>query len=157
MSGAGTIRLLSTGRPSPPAIEEACREYARRRPGGRGFVLEHLPPCGPRASAARRRAEGERFLARIPEGAAAVVLDERGRLLDTPGYARALEDWRARHGGVVLVVGGPEGLAESLRERADFLWSLSPLTFPHALVRLLVAEQTYRALALLASHPYHRA
>jgi len=157
VSGGGRICLLSIGRPAPPAIEEACRDYARRRPGGEGFVLKHLP--GARASSAslRRRAEGARLRTHVPPEAALVVLDERGTLLDTAGYARALARWRERRGGVTLLVGGPEGLDPALPARADFLWSLTPLTLPHALVRLLVAEQTYRALCLLAGHPYHRA
>jgi 23S rRNA (pseudouridine1915-N3)-methyltransferase len=157
VSGEGRIRLLSIGRPSPPAIEEACRAYARRRPGGTGFTLEHLP--GARASSAlvRKRREGARFGTRLGTEGALVVLDEHGTFLDTAGYARALERWRAHPGGVTLLVGGPEGLDPALRLRADFLWSLSPLTLPHAIVRLLVAEQTYRALCLHAGHPYHRA
>ncbi len=156
MSEEDRIRILSVGRPSPPAIEELCRTYARRRPGGQGFVLHHLP-AGTGAPAARRRTEGTRLLAHVPAEAALVVLDERGKLLDTADYAQALARWRERRGGLTLLVGGPEGVDPALRARADFLWSLSPLTLPHALVRLLVAEQTYRALCLLAGHPYHRA
>jgi 23S rRNA (pseudouridine1915-N3)-methyltransferase len=93
----------------------------------------------------------------VPAEAALVVLDERGTLLDTADYAQALARWRERRGGLTLLVGGPEGIDPALRARADFLWSLSPLTLPHAFVRLFVAEQTYRALCLLAGHPYHRA
>lgn len=156
MSAEAAIRILSIGRPPPPAIEECCRAYARRRPGGQGFVLEHLGVGPARPPPGRRRAEAARLLARISDEATLVVLDERGRLLDTVAYARALEAWRRRRGGVTLLVGGPEGLAPEVRARADFLWSLSPLTLPHALVRLIVAEQTYRALCLLSGHPYHR-
>ncbi|HEY5719007.1 MAG TPA: 23S rRNA (pseudouridine(1915)-N(3))-methyltransferase RlmH, partial [Gammaproteobacteria bacterium] len=98
----------------------------------------------------------ERMLAALPTGARVVALDVAGSAWDTPTLARQLERWRAGGSDVALLVGGADGLAPACLERAEQRWSLSPLTFPHMLVRVLVAEQLYRAWSLLSGHPYHR-
>jgi 23S rRNA (pseudouridine1915-N3)-methyltransferase len=85
-----------------------------------------------------------------------VALDERGALWSTEDLARRLDGWMGTTPVVALLVGGADGLAPVCRERADHVWSLSPLTFPHMLVRVLVAEQLYRAWSILNRHPYHR-
>ena len=82
---------------------------------------------------------------------------ETGSGVSTRQLAQRLEQWRARGGDVALVIGGADGTARSLKTRADWLWSLSPLTLPHGLVRVVLAEQLYRAAAILNNHPYHRA
>jgi 23S rRNA (pseudouridine1915-N3)-methyltransferase len=102
------------------------------------------------------RQEGERLLAAVPRGAARWALDQRGREWSTEDLARRLEGWLGEGRDVALLVGGPEGLADACRAGAEGLWSLSRLTLPHPLVRVVVAEQVYRAWTLLAGHPYHR-
>jgi 23S rRNA (pseudouridine1915-N3)-methyltransferase len=84
------------------------------------------------------------------------VLDERGESLSTRGLAGRMGAWRQQGRDVALIIGGADGTAAALKEEADLLWSLSALTLPHQLVRIVVAEQLYRAASLLAGHPYHR-
>ena len=85
-----------------------------------------------------------------------ILLDERGRSLTSKGLAAKLADWQSGGEDVALVIGGPDGVAESVRSRANFVWSLSELTLPHGLARVLCAEQLYRAWTLSTGHPYHR-
>jgi len=93
-----------------------------------------------------------------PEGALSVVLDERGRMLSSPDFAAKLAGWRdAGRQDVAFLVGGADGLAPDLREEADFALSFGPMVWPHALVRVMLAEQLYRAATILAGGPYHRA
>jgi 23S rRNA (pseudouridine1915-N3)-methyltransferase len=90
------------------------------------------------------------------EGCERICLDVRGEALDTPGLAARLQRWLAGGRDVALLVGGPDGLADECLAAADWRWSLSPLTLPHGLVRVVAAEQLYRAWTVLANHPYHR-
>jgi 23S rRNA (pseudouridine1915-N3)-methyltransferase len=124
-----------------------------------GFVLVSTPRAGRahNADIARlKQAEGAKMLKAIPPGAEVVAFDERGELLSTIEWARAAEGWQ-RHGrDVALLVGGPDGLAPECLSRASRKWSLSKLTLPHGLVRVMVLEQLYRAWSVTAGHPYHR-
>ncbi len=134
-------------------------EYAKRMPRECELVLKEIAP-GKRVKnsdvARIVRDEGERMIAAIPTGAQVVTLDIPGKPWTTPELAEALRRWLASGQSVALLVGGPEGLAEAARQRAHESWSLSKLTFPHPLVRIIVAEQIYRAWTLLNNHPYHR-
>jgi 23S rRNA (pseudouridine1915-N3)-methyltransferase len=104
-----------------------------------------------------RRLEGELLLAAVPPGAVVVVLDERGRTLDSPGFARQIGQWRdSGRAELAFLIGGADGHCDSVRQRADLLLSLGAMTWPHMLVRGLLAEQLYRAAQILAGHPYHR-
>jgi 23S rRNA (pseudouridine1915-N3)-methyltransferase len=115
-------------------------------------VKKRLPP------AELKRQEGELLRAALPEGAALVVLDERGAALDSAAFAGRIGDWRDRGlADLAFVIGGADGHDAAMRERADLLLSFGPMTWPHLLVRVLVAEQLYRARCILAGHPYHRA
>ncbi len=153
------IRLIAVGNRMPGWVAEGYREYARRLPRECALELVEIPP-GRRARNADiariLREEGERMLAAIPKGARPVALDVAGRAWDTPGLARQLGAWLEEGRDLALLVGGPEGLAPEVRARAELAWSLSPLTLPHPLVRVVVAEQIYRAFSLLRGHPYHR-
>jgi len=102
------------------------------------------------------RDEGERMLGSLADTDQVVALDVCGRKFDSPGVAGLLEGWMQAGGDVALLVGGPDGLADACIERSRLRWSLSPLTLPHGLVRILVAEQLYRAWTILKRHPYHR-
>ncbi len=102
--------------------------------------------------------EGELLLAAVPEGAVKVALDERGVALSSEAFARQMAAWRDRGvKDVAFLIGGAEGLDAAVRETADLVLSLGPMTWPHILVRALLAEQLYRAQTILAGHPYHRA
>jgi 23S rRNA (pseudouridine1915-N3)-methyltransferase len=101
-------------------------------------------------------AEAKRVLAALPRGCLKIVLDERGTLQATRELARRIEQWRATGRDLAFIVGGADGLADGLKRAADFKWSLTPLTLPHGLARVVLAEQLYRALSILHNHPYHR-
>lgn len=143
----------------PDWVDRAYQEYAKRMTGACSLHLKEIDPGhrgkGANAEVARRN-EGERMLAALPKGAGVVALDQRGQVWSTAQLARNMAGWMHDGRDLALLVGGPEGLAEDCRRRADRLWSLSPLTFPHPLVRVILAEQLYRAWSILEGHPYHR-
>ncbi len=143
----------------PEWVETGYQEYAKRLPGD--FALRCIEiPAGKRGKTVDVKRlihqEGERMCAAIPAGDVVVALTERGQLWNTQQFAAKLQGWHDTGNGLSLLIGGPEGLAPQCLERAHQQWSLSPLTWPHPLVRILVAEQLYRAWSLLRHHPYHR-
>lgn len=143
----------------PGWVTSGYDEYAKRLPRECELVLKEIVPGkrGKNSDVARIvRDEGERMLAAIPASTHIVTLDIPGKSWTTPELADAMRRWLASGQSVALLVGGPEGLAEAAKQRAHESWSLSKLTFPHPLVRILVAEQLYRAWSLLNNHPYHR-
>ena len=142
------LRLVAVGRRVPEWAAAAYREYTTRLPPELRVELIEIPTG--------KRDEGARILAHVPAGAHVVALDERGHAWDTRGFAAELARWRSAGAPVVLIIGGPDGLTDDCRARAAQSWSLSPLTLPHMLVRVVLAEQLYRASTLLAGHPYHR-
>ena len=143
----------------PGWVQQGYDEYAKRLPRERELVLKEieLGKRGKNADIARLiKSEGERMLAAIPQGVRIVTLDIPGKPWTTPELAEALQRWMESGQNMALLIGGPEGLADAVRQQAHESWSLSKLTFPHPLVRILVAEQIYRAWSLLNNHPYHR-
>lgn len=153
------IHLIAVGSKMPGWVEQGYQEFAKRLPAECSLKLVEIPAGkrGKNADIARlTREEGERTLAAIPKGARVVALDVKGKPWSTEQLAQQLHGWLGDGRDVALLIGGPEGLADSCRGRADTLWSLSPLTFPHPLVRIVVAEQLYRAWSILQNHPYHR-
>lgn len=151
--------MLAVGRGMPGWAEEGVREYARRFGRGYGFAVETVPMARRTAGADVRRCvrrEGERMLARLRGDAHVAALAADGRALDTPALAGRLRAVRDGGRNLVVLVGGPDGLDRACLERAGERWSLSALTLPHPLVRVIIAEQLYRAVSLLAGHPYHR-
>lgn len=92
----------------------------------------------------------------LPDGAALVILDERGKLLTSPEFAREIGDWRDQARDICFVIGGADGIAPELRARADLAISFSPMVWPHMLARVMLSEQLYRAATILAGSPYHR-
>lgn len=100
--------------------------------------------------------EGERILAKTDAQERLVLLDEKGKQMTSPDLAVRLADWQSDGRNLCFVIGGPDGVSAACRKRADFIWSLSRLTLPHGLARVLFAEQLYRAWSLQAGHPYHR-
>jgi len=142
----------------PDWVAAGFADYAKRFPRELPLELEEIRPAGrSRGGDARRllAGEGERMLDRAG-GARIVALAVGGRLLDSEGLAAELTRWRLEARDVAILIGGPSGLAPACLERAELQWSLSPLTLPHQLVRIVVAEQLYRALTIVQGHPYHR-
>ena len=144
----------------PRWVQEGYAEYAKRLPPECALRLVEVPPGkrGKNADVARiMRDESERLLAAIPKGATVVALEVGGRSWSTERLAERLDSWMGGGQDVALLVGGPDGLTDAARSAAGQLWSLSPLTLPHPLVRVVLAEQLYRAWSILRNHPYHRA
>lgn len=143
----------------PKWVQEGYQEYAKRLPKACSLKLVELPMAqrGKTSSVEQnKQEEAKRIQAAIPKGARLILLDEHGQQPTTLVLSQKLDDWLAGGQDVALVVGGPDGLDPSLIQQADWVWSLSKLTLPHPLVRVLIAEQIYRAWSVLQNHPYHR-
>ncbi len=154
------IHLIAIGQRMPGWVNQGYEEYARRLPASCALRLVEIPAerRGKGADIARTLArEGERMFAAIPRGARVIALEVDGQAWSTEALSRELDGWLQSGSDVALLVGGPEGLAPACRQAAQQRWSLSPLTLPHPLVRVVLAEQLYRAHTLLSGHPYHRA
>jgi len=153
------LHLIAVGNRMPEWVEAGYAEYAKRMPADCALLLHEIAP-GKRTKGAdlerARREEGEKMLAALPKGAYVVALEVGGKAWSTEDLAQRLSEWRQGGRDVALLVGGPEGLADTCRARADVQWSLSRLTLPHPLVRIVLAEQIYRAWSITQGHPYHR-
>ncbi|MEI7996102.1 MAG: 23S rRNA (pseudouridine(1915)-N(3))-methyltransferase RlmH [Methylococcaceae bacterium] len=153
------INLISVGNRMPGWVQQGYDEYAKRLPRECELVLKEIAPGkrGKNSDVVRIvKEEGERMIAAIPQSAFIVALDIPGKQWTTPELAQGMQRWLDSGQQIALLVGGPEGLADSAKQLARESWSLSRLTFPHPLVRVMVAEQLYRAWSILHNHPYHR-
>ena len=143
----------------PGWVNQGVQTYTKRLPRHIDLQFRELP-AAPRTSGATpaklMQKEGEHLLKAVQNPAYVIALDEHGKNWSSTGLASQLESWMANDPNVVFMIGGADGLADSCKQRADQLWSLSPLTLPHALVRVVLAEQIYRAWTLVQGHPYHR-
>jgi 23S rRNA (pseudouridine1915-N3)-methyltransferase len=152
------LRILSVGHKMPAWVEDACREYLKRMP--REFTVEIVEIRPDKRAAGKGALQvQEAESRRIIEAAGRdylVALDERGQEVTTLQLAERMRKWQDDGRDVSLVVGGADGLHPDLKVRADWLWSLSRLTLPHAMVRVLLTEQIYRGWSVLNNHPYHR-
>ncbi len=152
------IRLAAVGRRMPGWVADGLQEFLRRMPPQLPVRLLEVEASRARQAgdiARARRAEADALPAAAGDGHV-IALDERGRGVSTRQVAAAMEQWMMEGRDVALLVGGADGLDRRCRERSDRIWSLSALTFPHQLVRIIVAEQLYRAWTVLNHHPYHR-
>jgi 23S rRNA (pseudouridine1915-N3)-methyltransferase len=152
------LTLLAVGDRMPAWAEEATAEYLKRLPREARMALATVKPekrAGQPAEAIKQ-AEAARLQEKMPAGSRLVALDEHGRQVSTRELADLLARWLESGKDTVLVIGGADGLAPDLLARAETRLALSRLTLPHALARVLVAEQIYRAVSLLGNHPYHR-
>ncbi|MGA1561878.1 MAG: 23S rRNA (pseudouridine(1915)-N(3))-methyltransferase RlmH [Gammaproteobacteria bacterium] len=145
------LRVLAIGKRMPDWVAAGWDEYAKRVRHPLKLELLELAHGG------GSEAEGARLLAAVQPRDHVIALDVRGNAWDTPQLAQALEDWMQAGNDVAFLVGGADGLSPACLQRAEQRWSLSALTFPHMLVRVLLAEQLYRAWSLQTGHPYHRA
>jgi len=153
-------RIVSVGERMPAWLADGFAEYRKRL--SRDLPLElieiRLGDRGKGRDLTRAmHEEGEAMLAAIPRDAHVVALDGRGKLWSSEDLAQEFARWRMDGRDLVFLIGGPDGLAPVALQRATQRWSLGPLTLPHMLVRVLLAEQLYRAASLLGNHPYHRA
>ena len=144
------ITILAIGHKMPSWIEEGFGEYATRMPPEARLELVEMKPGKDKDD------EGRKLLDAAPSGATLLALDERGKAVTTQGLSVMLSDWMRDAIHPVFVIGGADGLSDEVKQRASKLISLSALTLPHQLVRVVVAEQLYRAWSILARHPYHR-
>lgn len=153
------IHLLAVGTRLPAWQQQGYEEYARRLPRECAMELIEIPaPRRTRGLGAERARvlEWERMRKALPRDARVIALDARGRMEDTAALAARLEGWLHDGREVALLIGGADGLASEALQRAEASWSLSPLTLPHGLARVVVAEQLFRAWSMMRGHPYHR-
>jgi 23S rRNA (pseudouridine1915-N3)-methyltransferase len=153
------IDLIAVGHRMPKWVEAGYQEYARRMPPDcRLNLIEiHAGQRGKNADIARiLQQEGRKMLAAVPRGSKIIALDVKGKSWSTKQLSGQMADWMQGGRDVAILIGGPEGFHPDCLAVAEQRWSLSALTFPHPLVRVIVAEQLYRGLSLLKHHPYHR-
>lgn len=152
------LLIVAVGVRVPGWAEAAWKDYAKRFPPELKVELKAVKtePRGSRSLESLYAAERQRIEAAIPRGARIVVLDERGTSLTTVALAEKLKTWQLASDDVALVIGGPDGLEPAFRDAAAERIRLSDLTLPHAMVRVLLIEQLYRAWSVNAHHPYHR-
>ncbi|MDJ0699582.1 MAG: 23S rRNA (pseudouridine(1915)-N(3))-methyltransferase RlmH [Woeseiaceae bacterium] len=154
------IRLVAVGDRQPAWVDDAFATYAQRLPRDWKFRLDGIATVKRSKndrSGKARQSEGRLILDKLAPDEQVVLLDERGRQLTSKSLAESLSTWQSDGRNLSFIIGGPDGVPDAVRQRADFTWSLSDLTLPHGLARVLLAEQLYRAWSLQAGHPYHRA
>ena len=152
-------RLIAVGDRQPSWVDAAFNDYAARLPRQWQFRLETIATAKRPKRApidAAKIVEGEKILGKIKAAEHVVVLDEHGKQYSSKEVAERIDDWQTVGVDIVFVIGGPDGVSADLLARANTCWSLSKLTLPHGLARVLFAEQIYRAWSLSTGHPYHR-
>ena len=153
------LQLIAVGTKMPKWVEEGYKEYSRRFPKDMPLELIEISAGkrGKNADIPRiLQKEGEAMLAAVAKGNRIVTLDIPGKRWDTGELAQQLDAWKLDGREVSILIGGPEGLSPACKAAAEQSWSLSPLTLPHPLVRVVMAESLYRAWSVTANHPYHR-
>ena len=154
------LLVAAVGQRMPGWVNEAWNEYVRRMPAGLGLSLREiaLAKRGKNADTKRLTAlESMALFDAMPKRARIVALDVRGQSWSTEKLAVKLEEWMGDGRDVGFMIGGPDGISADIMKKADTRWSLGPLTLPHPLVRVVLAEQLYRAWTITQNHPYHRA
>jgi 23S rRNA (pseudouridine1915-N3)-methyltransferase len=154
-----SIHVICVGQKMPAWVLSGFGEYAKRMPREWRIQLHEIPLEKRTKTSAidqLKQREGEHILKAIPKNAHVIALEVKGKPWSTETLATQCADWQQLGKPITLLIGGPDGLSDACRERADQLWSLSPLTLPHPLVRVILAEQLYRAVSILSNHPYHR-
>ena len=153
------LSIIAVGHKMPSWVNAGYEDYARRMPPDMLFALTEIKP-GHRVAGAdgtrARQLEAERILAALPQGCVPVVLDERGVQVSTRELAESMRGWMDEGVSPAFVIGGADGLDDNVKAQAHKLMGLSRLTLPHGLIRVVLAEQLYRAVSILKGHPYHR-
>jgi 23S rRNA (pseudouridine1915-N3)-methyltransferase len=152
------VRVIAVGTRMPSWVRSACDEYLTRLRGSLAVALTEVEPASRRVGGAPQAVarEGERLLASLLPADHVIALDERGRELTTRELATWLGSRMQQGEDLAFLIGGPDGLAPEVLARSNYTLALSRLTLPHALARVLLTEQLYRAHCILANHPYHR-
>lgn len=154
------LLIVAVGHKMSAWIEMGYNEYAKRMPSDCRIQLKEIKPVdrsGSRTAETAMSMEKSRIEEALPKNARLVVLDERGKDLTTLQLSQSLSQWRQEGGDVAFVIGGADGLDAELKKKADLTIRLSSMTLPHGMVRVLLAEQLYRAWSITQNHPYHRA
>ena len=153
------VDLIAVGKGMPPWVKSGMDGYVQRLTPELSFRLIEIPAVVRGKGMSQKKAigvEGERMLSKIEKNSCVIALDVQGSQLSTESFAGFLEECRMVFGRLVWLIGGADGLSEACLKRADKTISLSTLTFPHMLVRVVIAEQLYRGVSILRNHPYHR-
>ena len=153
------IELLAAGTKPPAWIASGIQEYQKRLPRDWQFNIKEIPVTKRQKGEPVEKAikqEGQRMMAALSPGSVVVTMDRNGQNWSTEQLAENIQEWQRESGKLQLLIGGPDGLAQECLDRANRSWSLSKLTFPHFMVRLLLAEQVYRAWSVINRHPYHK-
>ena len=153
------ITVLAVGNKMPRWVDEAVQEYAKRFGRDVQYTLKEIKPKkrGAGVNAAQgMAAEEKRILEALPDNAFLVVLDERGKAPTSVELAQYMQRWQQDGEHVCFVIGGADGMTDTLKQKARLMLRLSSLTLPHGMVRVLLTEQLYRAVSILQNHPYHR-
>lgn len=154
------LQLLAVGQKMPAWVSDGFQNYAKRLPRECALHLNEIAPAIRTKNGQPdkwQQEEGQRLLKQIPDNHQVIALEVSGKSWSTEQLADEMRSWQADGRDISLLVGGPDGLSADCLARADKKWSLSALTLPHPLVRIVVAEQLYRAWSLINNHPYHRA
>lgn len=149
-----SLRILAVGKKHEPWVLDGIERYEKRlkRPFDTTWILL---PHSARSGLSARQEESERILARLSDAEFVILLDERGKMVDSPAISNILEAPLNTSKNITIIIGGAYGIDRQVHERADFVWSLSSLVFPHQLVRLMLIEQLYRAQEIAVGGPYH--
>jgi 23S rRNA (pseudouridine1915-N3)-methyltransferase len=153
------LRIVAVGNKMPSWVELAFADYTKRMPREARIELVEIKPekrAGGKTVEQLQEAEMLRIRSAMPSGMREILLDERGAEMTTLELAASMKEWLQYGRDVAFVIGGADGLHPTLRQDAGSLWSLSRLTMPHGMVRVLLAEQLYRAMSVIQNHPYHR-
>lgn len=153
------IDLIAVGKRMPSWIETAVKEYSKRLPKNIQFKLVEITPAirGKNNSADNyKKKEQENIEAALASNSIIICLDERGKSISSQQLAEQLQVWNDEQQHVSIIIGGADGLSDALKKKANQMWSLSKMTLPHGLVRVMLVEQLYRAWTITQNHPYHR-
>ncbi len=153
------IRLLAVGHKMPKWVQDTFNDYNQRLQKNQQIELIEIAPIHRSKTISIEKAkqqEGQLILSALKPGEKILVLDEKGKALSTKFLAQSIKNWQMDGDNVAIVIGGADGVSVEVKQRAQITWSLSLLTFPHPLVRVILIEQIYRAFSIIANHPYHR-
>ena len=153
------IDLIAVGKRMPAWIETAVKEYSKRLPKNIQFkIIEITPAIRSKNNSAEnyKQKEQKNIEATLSSDSIIIALDEKGKSLNSQNLANQLQAWNDENQHISLIIGGADGLSDDIKKKANQLWSLSAMTLPHGLVRVMVVEQIYRAWTITQNHPYHR-
>ncbi len=153
------IDIIAVGKRMPDWIDKAVNQYQKRLPDHLNFSLTEITPASRTKKNSienYQRQEEEKIMAAIKPGSQTLVLDEHGKQFGSAELAKIMKQWMDDNQSVSFIIGGADGISDTLKKQSHSLWSLSALTLPHGLVRVLLTEQIYRAWTILNNHPYHR-